>query len=389
MNISRYVGLDVHKDTISVAYALPGRGEPVSHGMVVNTPRALQRLISKLSPNGEALSFYYEAGPCGYGIFRAIEEAGHSCVVVAPSLVPRRPGDRVKTDRRDALSLARQHRSGDLTPVWVPGPEQEAMRDLLRARDDMKGIELRARQRLGAFLLRHGRIYGRSNWTQAHFRWLEDQKFGQPSQQIVMQEYVNAVQGAQAQVAKMDAQIREAVQEWSLRPTVEALMALRGVDLLCATTLLAELGDISRFDNPPPVDGLRGPGSLRTFFRVPAAKGCHHQDRQRPCPAHSDRSGMVLPLPGAEDPAYAAEENSRLPTFRRSHGRRRNASAGAFAASTPWGRSEPRWPPPSHGKFSASSGPSSRKPWLPAPTAVVGGKQQMACRPDAEDRVEP
>lgn len=258
MYISKYVGLDVHKDTISVAYAVPGREDPVSHGVVPNTPKALQRLISKLSPDEEAVSFCYEAGPCGYGVYRAIEEAGHSCVVVAPSLVPRRPGDRVKTDRRDALSLARQHRSGDLTPVWVPGPEQEAMRDLLRARDDMKGIELRARQRLSAFLLRHGRVYGRSRWTQGHFRWLAEQKFGQPSQQIVMQEYVNAVQGAQAHVAQMDVQIREAVQEWSLRPTVEALMALRGVDLLCAATLLAELGDISRFDNPRQLMGFVG-----------------------------------------------------------------------------------------------------------------------------------
>ena len=166
------IGLDVHEDTIAVAQAPCGRGEPVLFGVIGNNPRSLRRLMDRLSPEGEVLSFCYEAGPCGYGVYREITEVGHACMVVAPSLVPRRPGDRVKTDRRDALALARLLRSGDLTAVWVPSPQDQAMRDLIRAREDLKGIEFRARQRLGAFLLRHGRVYrgGRKHWTQAHFR---------------------------------------------------------------------------------------------------------------------------------------------------------------------------------------------------------------------------
>lgn len=249
---SAYVGLDVHKETIAVAVALPGRGEPVYRGEIKNQRRSVERLLRSLSPNGEVLSLCYEAGPCGYGLYREIIETGHDCVVVAPSLVPRRCGDRVKTDRRDALSLARQHRAGELTAVWVPGPEQEAIRDITRAREDMKAIELKARQRLGAFLLRHGRVYreGRSRWTQRHFRWLEVQKFDHPAQQVVFQEYVDTVLQAQARVAGLEAQMRQALQGWSLRPVVEALMVLRGVDLITAMTVLAELGDITRFHSP-------------------------------------------------------------------------------------------------------------------------------------------
>ena len=172
---SAYVGLDVHKDTIAVAVALPGRDEPVYRGEMKNQRKSLLRLIRSLSPHGEVVSLCYEAGPCGYGVYREIIETGHHCEVVAPSLIPRRAGERVKTDRRDALKLARLHRSGELTAVWVPDEEQEAIRDLTRAREDMKAIELKARQRLGAFLLRHGRVYreGKSRWTQKHFRWLE------------------------------------------------------------------------------------------------------------------------------------------------------------------------------------------------------------------------
>jgi len=177
---------------------------------------------------------------------------GHHCEVVAPGLVPRKPGERVKTDRRDALKLAVQHRSGELTAVWVPGEEQEAMRDLTRAREDMKGIELKARQRLGAFLLRHGRVYreGKKHWTQKHLRWLEGVKFHDAVQQVVLQEYIDTVKEAQARVAGLEAQMRAALEGWSLRAVVEALMALRGVDLITAMTVLAELGDLTRFDSP-------------------------------------------------------------------------------------------------------------------------------------------
>ena len=198
------------------------------------------------------MSFCYEAGPCGYGVYREIVDTGHHCEVVAPSLIPRRSGERVKTDRRDAVKLARLHRSGELRAVWVPDEEQEAMRDLTRAREDIKAIERKAKQRLGAFLLRHERVYreGKSRWTQRYFRWLEEQKFEHPVQQVVFQEYVDTVVETRRRVASLEAQMREALERWSLRPVVEALMALRGVDVVTAMTVLAELGDITRFDSP-------------------------------------------------------------------------------------------------------------------------------------------
>ena len=249
---SAYVGLDIHKDTIAVAVALPGREEPAYRGEIKNQRKSLLRLIRSLSPHGEVVSFCYEAGPCGYGVYREIIETGHHCEVVAPSLIPRRAGERVKTDRRDALMLARLHRSGELTAVWVPDEEQEAMRDLTRAREDMKALELKARQRLGAFLLRHGRVYreGKSRWTQQHFRWLEEQKFEHRAQQVVFQEYIDTVMEARTRVAGLEGQMREALERWSLRPVVEGLIALRGVDVVTAMTVLAELGDLTRFDSP-------------------------------------------------------------------------------------------------------------------------------------------
>lgn len=252
LQFSAYIGLDVHKETISVAVALPGREQPQYRGEIKSGRTSLMRLIRRLSPNGEILSFCYEAGPCGYGLYREIVETGHHCEVVAPSLIPRKPGERVKTDRRDAVMLARQHRSGELTAVWVPGLEQEAMRDLTRAREDMKAIELKARQRLGAFLLRHGRVYreGRKRWTLRYFRWLETLTFEHPAQQVVFQEYIDTVKQTQARVKGLEEQMREALPGWSLCPVVEALRALRGVEMITAMTILAELGDLTRFDSP-------------------------------------------------------------------------------------------------------------------------------------------
>ena len=249
---SKYVGLDTHKDTIAVAVSDAFGGKPRYYGEIANTPDAITKLVKKLSPDGEVISFCYEAGPCGYGIYRQISSMGHDCAVVAPSLIPTRPGDRVKTDRRDSESLSRFHRSGELTPVWVPDQEQEAIRDLTRAREDMKAMERQARQRLNAFLLRHGKIYdsGKSKWTQAHFRWLERVKFEVPIQQIVFEEYVDAIKQAQQRVLGLEDEMLKVMPGWSLAPVVEALMALRGVKLITAMTVMAELGDITRFDSP-------------------------------------------------------------------------------------------------------------------------------------------
>ncbi len=249
-----YVGLDVHKDTIAVAVARPGREAAESRGEIANRPKAVGKLVRRLSEEfgGEVLLFCYEAGPCGYALYRQLLELGHGCEVVAPSLIPRKPGERVKTDRRDALKLAMSLRAGDLTAVWVPGEEQEAMRDLTRARGDMKGQEQKARQQLNAFVLRHGHAWpaNKTRWTQAHFNWLESLTFSHDWQQVVLQEYIDAVRAASQRVADITAQVMRAIPQWSLAPVVDSLVALRGVDKVAAVTLLAELGDISRFDSP-------------------------------------------------------------------------------------------------------------------------------------------
>jgi transposase len=246
-----YVGLDVHKEGIVVAVAEGGlRGEIREYGQIANTPAALDRLARKLGRDGVRLRFCYEAGPCGYGIQRHLSARGHECVVVAPSLIPKRAGDRVKTDRRDAASLARLHRAGELTAVWVPDAAHEAMRDLVRARLDAVHALRRARQQLSGFLLRHGCHYGRPAWTKLHRRWLASLKFEQAVHHLVLEDYVQAVEAAEARRDRLTAQIAVMLPAWTLAPVVAALQTLRGMALVNAATLIAELGDLSRFANP-------------------------------------------------------------------------------------------------------------------------------------------
>ena len=218
---SKYVGLDVHKETIAVAVADADGAEVRYFGQTTNTPEAIGKLVSQLRKGGAQLSFCYEAGPCGYGIHRQLSDLGWDCQVVAPSLIPRKAGDRVKTDRRDSLSLARLHRAGELTAVWVPDGAQEALRDLTRAREDMKHLQRQARQRLLAFLLRHGKRFdGKSKWTQAHSHWMEKVKFEQPVQQIVFQEYVDTVGVLSNRVAALDKQMESAAGESVFWPVI-------------------------------------------------------------------------------------------------------------------------------------------------------------------------
>jgi transposase len=249
--IITYVGLDVHKDTIAVALAEPGkRGEVREYGKIANTPAALKLLVTKLIRDGAALRFCYEAGPCGYGIHRQLTAAGHECVVVAPSLIPRKPGDRIKTDRRDAINLAKLHRAGELTAVWVPDQAHEAVRDLVRARQAAVRTLRQARQQLSGFLLRHGHHYNRPAWTQMHRRWLAGLRFEHTVHYIVMEDCIAAVEAAMARRDRLEAHIEAALADWSLAPVVRALQALRGMALVAAATLIAELGDVTRFDNP-------------------------------------------------------------------------------------------------------------------------------------------
>jgi transposase len=249
---SKYVGLDVHKETIAVSVAEANESEVRYHGEIANTPEALDKLVRQLRKGDAELSFCYEAGPCGYGIYRQLSDLGWDCKVVAPSLIPKKAGDRIKTDRRDSLMLARLLRAKELTAVWVPDGAQEALRDLTRAREDMKHLQRQAKQRLLAFLLRHGKRYsGKSNWTQAHYRWLEEVKFDHPVQQIVFQEYVETVKALTKRVEAIDKQIESAASESVFRPVIEGLMALRGVNLLTAATIVAEIGDLRRFASAP------------------------------------------------------------------------------------------------------------------------------------------
>ena len=190
-----YIGLDVHKDTIAVALAEASlRGEVREHGKIPNTPAALQALIVKLAPAGRQLRFCYEAGACGYGNQRQLTEAGHECAVVAPSLIPRKPGERIKTDRRDANNLAKLHRAGELTAVWVPDQAHEAIRDLVRARQAAVRTLRQSRQQLSGFLLRHGHHYHRPAWTQLHRRWLASLKFEQAVHYIVLEDCIAAIE---------------------------------------------------------------------------------------------------------------------------------------------------------------------------------------------------
>lgn len=256
---TRFVGLDDSKDFIQVAVADGGPGGEVRDwGVIDSGPDALAKLVRRLG-RAEDLDFAYEAGPCGYGTYRQLLALGAQCIVAAPSRTPRKPGDRIKNDRRDALALARLHRAGELTRVWVPDSETEAMRDLTRTREDAKYGETRARQRLQSFLLRHGRRYpGRCSWTKQHHRWLTEQRFDHPSQQICLEEYLATVEEGARRVARLDGQIRELVPRWSMAPVITAMTAHRGVNLLVASTVAAELGDLTRFDRARPLMGFVG-----------------------------------------------------------------------------------------------------------------------------------
>ena len=247
-----YVGMDVHKESIAVAYVAQEFGAAVvSLGTVGTRQCAIDKLIRQLQSKSKQLVFVYEAGPCGYWLYRSLTTKGHGCWVVAPSLLPKKTGDRVKTDRRDAIQLARLMRSGDLTPVYVPAVQDEAIRDLSRAREDTLHDLKTAKFRLKAFLLRHDiRYTGRATWGPAHLRWLSEVVCPTPAQQIVFQEYVRAVTEQTDRLQRLEQELHEQVTAWRLCPVVDALQALRGVQFTVAVTTVAELGDLTRFDNP-------------------------------------------------------------------------------------------------------------------------------------------
>lgn len=247
----RFVGLDVHKESIAIAMADGDGSAPENVATIPNDTTLVLKRLKKLG-TGATMKCCYEAGPTGFVLQRALVAAGIECVVIAPSLVPQKAGDRVKTDRRDAVKLARFLRSGDLTEVHVPEAATEAMRDLERCRDDAKRAERTARHQLSKFLLRHGRRYdGKTAWTGQHLDWMRRQVFEHEAHNRVLVDCVQAVENATARVERLTKDIVELVESWSLRPLVKALQALRGVQVISAVILAAELGDFARFASAP------------------------------------------------------------------------------------------------------------------------------------------
>jgi transposase len=248
-NSTTWVGMDVHKESI-LAVAIAGdSGAVMARWETPNTAKGMGRLATRLAGLGTPRCVY-EAGPCGYDLRRFLDGKGIPCEVIAPSLIPAKPGDRVKTDRRDAEKLARMHRMGELTAIHVPTPAQEALRDLVRAREDANEDLVRARHRLQKFLLRQGRRFEGKPWSRDHWRWIRALSFDDPNAQTVLAEYLAAVDQQLERVARLDARIEEEAQQPAMAPAVARLKTLRGVRTLTAMTILSELIDLKRFASP-------------------------------------------------------------------------------------------------------------------------------------------
>ena len=263
MKTKVHIGLDVHKNSIAPAYALCDGSPPQScgswGGSNLSAERGLLRLMKKLGVSKGEVKVCYEAGPTGFVLARRLLQLGYDCIVVAPSAVPKAGGERVKTDRRDAKKLARLSRSGDLSGIHIPGATDEAVRDLCRARTDASQALACAKQQLSMFLLRVGRRYdGKTNWTQRHMNYLRGITLPHAAHQIVLEEYIQAVDAGVERMARLEAHMGAVLAGWSGKPHVDALMALRGFQTVAAMTVVSELGDLSRFKSPRQLMGYLG-----------------------------------------------------------------------------------------------------------------------------------
>jgi transposase len=255
MSITLHLGLDVHKDSITIAVAEPGpKGEIRLFGTITNDLHALEKALARIRkahPDDAQLHVTYEAGPCGFGIARRLDQLKVPCLVAAPSLIPKQPGAPFKTDKRDARGLARLLRAGELTAVYVPETTDEALRDLCRARTDAVDDLRRSRQRLKSFLLRHGyRYQGKANWSQAHMRYLRELVLPHPAMKAILEEYLQAIDAAHDRVERIEASMLTLLETWRLKPAVHALMTFRGFQMVAAMITVRELGDIHRFAHP-------------------------------------------------------------------------------------------------------------------------------------------
>jgi transposase len=256
--IKFHVGLDVHKDSISVAVAEPGRAPGRLIGKIPHDVGKLLKVLAKIGLAAQ-LHIVYEAGPTGFGLQRALTARGYACEIIAPSQIPRRPGDRVKTDGRDSVQLAEFSRAGQLSAVWIPDPDDEAIRDLSRAREDSVHSRLQARQQLKGFLLRHDMRYtGKTSWSLAYHRWLATLNFGAGAAQTAFTEYCLAVKSADERVERLTKALLASIKDWRFEPVVGALQALRGVAAITAIGLVAEIGDLGRFAHPRKLMGYLG-----------------------------------------------------------------------------------------------------------------------------------
>jgi transposase len=356
-DITAFVGLDVHKSSIAVAVAGPGRDAP---RFVGTTGPQLAELLKALAHVGQPQHtlIAYEAGPCGYGLARELGERGYRCEVIAVAKMPRKPGERVKTDRRDALTLARYLRGAELTSVVIPDERDEAIRDLSRAREDAIRARLKARQQLKAMLLRHGYRYtGKSSWTAAHERYLARVRFDHPAQDIAYAEYRSAVREAHDRSERITAALREQVATWRWQSVVSALMTLRGVEFIATVTLVAELGDLTRFAHPK---------QLMSYLGLV------------PIDTRGPYQSLILPPPGIAPPPTSGTTMREAVSRRYSRassmacssaawtaaGKRVSASSSVLASiskasgSTPPGVSSCVWPEYSTGR-EASAAPSA------------------------------